>query len=37
MLEGSVISVSLLSNDLSRIKSDLGIRIDLELDWKINC
>lgn len=37
MLEGSVISVSLLSNDHSRIKSDLKIRTDLELGWKTNC
>lgn len=29
MLEGSVISVSVLSNDHSRFKSDLRIRIDL--------
>lgn len=34
MLEGSI---SLLSNDHSRIKSDLRIRVDLELDWKITC
>lgn len=29
MLEGSVISESVLSNDHSRFKSDLRIRIDL--------
>lgn len=37
MLEGSVISVSSLSNDHSRIKRNLKIRIDLELGWKTNC
>lgn len=37
MLEESVISVSVLSDDYSRIKNDLRMRIDLELGWKINC